>query len=229
MKKLTPSITDIGLTDRFTWHKNAGDFAEKYFRKNYFSKLGLKFRKIRKDKKGEKPDGYILNKNNQKIALAEIKLIERKVRKLEIVQAINTDETVKNDIRKGKSQLKVIDCNLPKIIYLIGDDIFVKSIMIRMAIFGKWIIMNSFVDGRRKTIFEGHSGFYPKFKEDNKMGDNIISAIICYKPLLKGYKLYIFRNKGSIPLPGILLDKTHIAEIWDYSSNTSMISLKRIK
>ena len=229
MKKLTPPQKDIGLTNRFTWHTNAGDFAEKYLRKNYFSKLGLKFRKIREDKEGEKPDGYILNRNNQKIALAEIKLIESKVRKLGITQSIKTDETICRAIRKAKKQLKTIDDNLPKIIYLIGDDIFVKPEIVKIAIFGKLQIVMRTINGKRQTIFEGHSGFYEKLKEDNKMYDNLISAIVCYKPTLSGYKLYTFRNKGSVPLPNILLDKRHIVEMWDYSSNASRISLKKIK
>jgi len=229
MKKLTPTPTDIGLTGRFTWHKNAGDFAEKYFRKNYFSKIGLKFRKIRKNKEGKKPDGYILNKNNRKIALAEIKLIKSKVRKPGIAQFIKIDETIRRSIKKAKKQLKTIDDNLPKIIYLIGDDIFVKPKIVKIAIFGKLKIVIRIIDGKRQTIFAGHSGFYEKFKKDNKMYDNLISAVICYKPTLKGYKLYIFRNKGSVPLPIIFLDKRHIAEMWDYSSNASRISLKKIK
>ena len=48
---------DTGLVNRFSWHKNNGDFAEFYFRNNYFKWIGLNFRKIRKDKKGKKPDG----------------------------------------------------------------------------------------------------------------------------------------------------------------------------
>lgn len=132
MEKLAPPSTDIGLIGRFTEHKNAGDFAEAFLRKYYFPELGLKFRKIRKDKKGKKPDGYILNKNNKKIALAEIKLIKKKVRTLGIVQDIQTDITIHKAIRKAKKQLRTIKNNLPKVIYLIGDDLFVKPTTIRL-------------------------------------------------------------------------------------------------
>lgn len=72
-KKL--QLKDIQIVNLFSRYKNKGDVAEKYLRKNYFETLSLYFRKIRKSKEGKKPEGYVLDKNNKKIALVEIKCI----------------------------------------------------------------------------------------------------------------------------------------------------------
>lgn len=207
------------VVNRFSWHKNPGDFAEKYLRQKYIKGLGLSFRKIRKDKIGRKPDGYILDSKGKKIALAEIKLVKYQ-RRSPGIQRITLDETIQRSIRSSKRQLRNINTGLPKIIYLIRDDPFMKPGTLRWAIFGKEVMM---VRGGR-TIFSGYSGLHPRYKEDDKFRDDTIAAVICYIPMLKDYCLWIYRNKNAQPIPAKLLDKSHIEELWDYNSK----GLKRI-
>ncbi len=202
------------VVNSFSWHKQHGDFAERHLRQNYFKKLCLSFRKIRKDKNGTKPDGYILN-GDQKIALAEIKLIKYQKQKSTsgpIMPKITVDATVRRTISRAKKQLRAINTKLPKIIYLINDAAFLNQEMIRCGIFGKWI--TTLQDDN--ILRGGHSGLYTENKNDNKFHDNIVSAIICYVPKLKEYNLWIYLNKNSIPIPQELLDKNHIEELWEY-------------
>lgn len=220
------SKNSILLVNRFSWHRESGDFAERHFRQNYFSGIGLSFRKIRKDRKGQKPDGYVLEKSKNRIAVVEIKLIQYNKKyntkaggKLQL-QRITTDATTRAAIRKAKKQLQCVATDLPKIVYLIRDDSFLKSYILRAAIFGNWkTVMRG-----DEVIFNGHSGFDKKTKEDNKMRDRILSAIICFVPLLNGYKLWVYRNKLAKPIPKKFLDRTHIEELWDYDVS----SLKKI-
>lgn len=195
------------VVGRFSWHDKPGDFAEQYFHNKYFHDIGLSFRKIRKDKVGKKPDGYILDRG-RKIALAEIKLIKRQERGT-AVQIITIDGTIRRAIRKAKEQLKTIDDGLPKIIYLIGDDTFFKPKSLRAGIFGKYVT--------DRQGFTNHMGFYPKYKEYDNLRDGLISAIICYIHNLEGYNLwtYVNRSVGLIPLK--ILDKAHLEELWEYS------------
>lgn len=206
-------ISSIKLVNRFSWHKNHGDFAEKHLRYKYFKNIGFSFRKIRKDKKGKKPEGYVLNTFGKRIAIAEIKLITSQKR-IPGVHIITLDETICRAIKKAKIQLKTINNNLPKIIYIIRDDVFFKAETLRWALFGKWMTLNR----EGKTIFNGYSGFFPRNKEDDKFRDNLISAVICYIPTLTGYSLWIYRNKNAPQIPNKLLDKKHIEEFWDYDS-----------
>lgn len=208
------------VVNRFSWHKHHGDFAEKYLRYIYFRKLGLSFRKIRKDKNGIKPEGYVLDENGEKIALVEIKLIKSQKRKSG-VHIITIDETIQRAIRSAKKQLRAIDTDLPRIIYLIRDDVFFKEESLRWALFGKWTT----VCRGSMTIFNGYSGFYPRTREDNKFRDNLLSAVICYLPTLKGYSLWVYQNKDATSVPTKLLDKKNAEEIWNYNSH----SLKRTK
>lgn len=67
-----------------------------------------------------------------------------------------------------------------------------------------------------ETVFNDYSGFDSKTREDNKMRDEVLSAIICFVPILKGYKLWVYRNKLARSLPNRLLDENHIEELWDY-------------
>jgi len=207
-------ISTIKVVNRFSWHKNPGDFAEKHVRSKYFKDIGFGFRKIRKDKKGKKPEGYILGTAGKRIALVEIKLITRQKR-ARGVHIITLDETIRKAIKKAKVQLRTINSNLPKIIYIIRDDVFLKPETLRWALFGKWMT----VDRGGKTIFSGYSGFFPKNKEDNKFRDNLISAVVCYIPTLTNYSIWIYRNKNAPKIPNKLLDKKHLKEFWDYDSS----------
>lgn len=212
---------DVVVVNRFSWHKNCGDFAESYFKRNYFKELNLSFRKIRKDKKGKKPDGYILDSNRDKIAVVEIKLIQNQDRETNEAQFIKIDETITRSIKSAKKQLHTIDEDLPRVVYLILDDISARFEMVKIAIFGKRITIDNTIHG---TIYNGYSGFYKKYREDNKLRDNLISAIICYKKTLNSCEIYIIRNSDSIKLPSVLRDKKHLKELWDYNSKR----LKRI-
>ena len=203
------------LVNRFSWHKHSGDFAEKHLISKYFKDIGFSFRKIRKDKNGKKPDGYILNSARKKVALAEIKLITSKKR-VQGVHITTLDETIRKAIKKAKTQLRTINSNLPKIIYIIRDDVFLKSGTLRWALFGKW---KTVISRGGKTIFNDYSGFFPQNKEDNKFRDNLISAVICYMPTLTGYSIWIYRNKNAPKIPKKLLNKKHLEEFWDYDSS----------
>lgn len=202
---------NLPIVKRFSGHKNPGDFAERYFRQNYFKGIGLKFRKIRKDKKGKKPDGFVLDKKQNMIALAEIKLIEYKNRGNEF-QRINTDDTVRNSILGAKKQLKAMNIDLPRIIYLIRDDTFLNPEALRQAIFGK---QEMIVQGG-EIVFNYYSGFNYKTRKNNKMMSNTISGIICYVPMMNEYKLWVYINKQAKPVPNELLDSKHVEELWDF-------------
>lgn len=189
-----------------------GDFAEEYFRKRYFSSLGFSFRKIRRDKSGLKPDGWVL-KNHKKVALAEIKLIRFQTH----IGAgrVTVDKTIKNLIHLAKKQLKNISTPLPKICYLIGDDIFVESTSILQALFGKWIIIDRRGVG---IIFRNYKGFHPNYSQYNKFRDNVLSAVICYLHLNREYELLVFQNQFAPSVPVELLDEDNIKEWWVYTS-----------
>lgn len=203
---------DIGIVNRFSWHKYHGDFAEIYFRKNYFKGLGLNFRKIRKDKKGVKPDGYILDQDKNKIAIAEIKLIKNQEEQNNEVCLITIDKTITSSVKKAKKQLKAVDNNLPKVVYLILDDISANINAVKTAIFGKWIIRTG------QKNYQGYSGLCNIYRKNNKLRDNLLSAVVCYKKTLNSYKIYIIRNSDSIDLPEVLLDKKHLEELWGYNN-----------
>ncbi len=202
------------VVNKFSWHESPGDFAERYFLRHYFRNVGLRFRKIRKDKQGKKPDGYIKDASGKRIAVAEVKLITYHHRSPGI-QRITLDTTVKRHIHTAKKQLRTETSELPKIIYLIGDDSFFKPVIFRSALFGKW---NTVVRGGVGQVFNGHSGFFSKSKTDDKFHDGLISAVICYIPTMRDYTLWIYRNRDSLHLPKILLDRKHIGELWDYDS-----------
>jgi len=213
------------ITKRFSWHPRSGDFAEKYFRKVYLPSLGLNFRKIRKDKKGSKPDGWILL-GKKKIALAEIKLItynDRSETAHKGVVKITIDETIQHAISSAKKQLKNIKTILPKILYLILDDPFANSKSILDATFGPWIT----VECAGKTVYNGQRGFHPrkKYPQDNKILGDWLSAMLCLIPDTERYKLLLFRPQNSIKLPDKILPIETIEETWEYSEN-SLIQTK---
>jgi len=107
------------------------------------------------------------------------------------------------------------DGDLPRVVYLILDDIFAKFKTVKTAIFGKWITINNTNDG---IVYNGYSGLCNKYEEDNKLRDNLISAVICYKKTLNSYEIYIIQNSDSIKLPPVLRDKKHLKELWSYNS-----------
>lgn len=209
-----PRKKRIRLLNRF---KN-GYFAEEYFRKKYFPGLGLSFRKIRKDKNGLKPDGWIL-KNQEKIALAEIKLIKFQTHLG--IGRVTVDRTIKHSISQAKKQLKSILTHLPKLLYLIGDDVFVESVSILRALFGDWIIIERQGVG---VIFSGYKGFHPNYFQHNKFRDNALSGAICYLLLDKGYELLVFQNQFASLIPVELLNKRNVKEWWVYAAY-----LKKVK
>lgn len=213
---------DIGIVNRFSQHKCPGDFAETYFRKNYFKGLDLNFRKIRKDKNGVKPDGYILNNDKNKIAVAEIKLIKNQEKQSDEAYLVTIDETITRTIKKAKKQLKTIG-GLPKIVYLILDDISARFKTVKSAILGRWITETN---SNGKIIYNNYSGLRNKESEDNKLRDNLLSAVVCYKKTLNSYKIYIIRNTDSIDLPRVLLDQKHLIELWGYNCKKGLFIIK---
>lgn len=160
-------IRHIRVVGRFSWHEQPGDFAERWFLRNYFRGINLSFRKIRKDKNGKKPDGFVLDQK-RKVALAEIKLIKRREREPG-VQKITTDDTVKSAIDKAKKQLGAINSELPKIIYIIGDDTFLKPESLRSGIFGKRKILS---DGMEKSPLKATLVFIPTTKRTTNFSIN---------------------------------------------------------
>jgi len=203
-----------------------GNLEELNFRKTYFKGLGLKFIKINEDSKGQKPDGYILDSNKNKIAVAEIKLIKKQERisddKFKL-HPINIDKTILSSIREAKKQLRTIKSDLPKMVYLILGDSFASLKTAKLAIFGKFITSYC---GNQK-IYEGYSGFCKRFHENNKFRDDLLSAIVCYKKTLNSYEVYIFQNSDSIQFPKILQDKKHLKELWDYNSKRLKLIFKK--
>ncbi len=211
------------ITKRFSWHKKSGEYAEDFLRKKFFPSLGLKLRKIRKDKKGTIPDGWIL-REKQKIALAEIKLIKYSPSSdLEHVHRITIDKAIQGAIDGSKKQLKDFDTKLPKILYLILDDSYADSRMVLKAAFGPWITV---IRGG-KTIYNGPRGFHPekKAKQDNKILGSWLSAIFCYIPDTDGHKLLLFKPKNPAEIPNELMPTEAMQEIWEYSE-TSVIKKK---
>lgn len=215
------------VVSRFKKKKNSGEKAELYLRKKYFPHLDLKFRKIRKDKVGRKPEGWILEKG-QKIALAEIKLIEyqTKSKGSPNFSAIHVDRTVQKTISYAKKQLVTIKTKLPKLLYLIADETFVDADTILDAIFGPWTI----TERAGKIIFQGPRGINPstskKYKQDQKFSDNLLTAIICYIPHTDGHRIWLFENRSSIQLPNILRDKKNLEEFWVYNNKPHIILKK---
>jgi len=63
------------VCNRFSTFKNPGISAENFVRLNVLKPAGLKLRKLTTKFKKLTPDGYILDKNNLRIALVEIKCI----------------------------------------------------------------------------------------------------------------------------------------------------------
>lgn len=87
---------------------------------------------------------------------------------------------------------------------------FFKPEIVRRAIFGKLITIDN---SQKGAVFNNYSGFYYKRKKDNKMSDDLISAIICFIKTVEGHKLWIYRNKNINLLPNKLLDKKNIEEL----------------
>jgi len=207
------------ITKRLSWHKKSGDFAENFLRKKFFPSLGLKFRKIRKDKKGKIPDGWIL-RGRQKIALAEIKLIKYSPNSdLKSVHRVTIDKAIQDAIASAKKQLKDFTTTLPKILYLILDDSFADSRSVLDAAFGPWITVTR--DG--KTIFNSPRGSHPtkKAAQDNKIFGSWLSAIFCYLPDTEGYKLLLFKPQNPANVPDELMPTEAIQEIWEYSETSA--------
>jgi hypothetical protein len=204
------------ITKRFSWHEHGGDFAENFLRKNFFSSLGLRFRKIRRDKLGKKPDGWIL-RGKQKIALSEIKLIQYSPKNnLKGVRWNTIDRTIQHAIAGAKPQLQNIKTTLPKIIFLIFDDPFAKARSVLDAVFGPWIT----VERGGKIIFNGPRGFHPtqKTAQDNIIFGNWLSAIFCYIPDTDGYKILLFQQQNPpVKIPDELMPTEAIQERWEYS------------
>lgn len=206
------------ITKRFSWHKNSGEFAENFLRKKFFPSLGLRLKKIRKDKKGRIPDGWILQ-DKQKIALAEIKLIKYSPTSgLERVHRVTIDKAIQDAIDRAKKQLKNFDTTLPKILYLILDDPYADSRAVLDAAFGPWIT----VTRGEKTIFNGPRGFHPtkKAKQDNKILGSWLSAIFCYISDTRGHKLLLFRPQNPAKISDRLMPIEAIEEIWEYSESS---------
>lgn len=201
------------MINRFSWHKQHGDFAEQHLLRKYFPLLNLKFRKIRKDKIGKKPDGWIIE-NNKKIALAEIKLIKYKQLKTGIVQKINTPKTIERAINYSKNQLKNINTELPKITYLLGDEIFFNETSIRWAIFGPEILKEK----NGKVIYRGPKGLVEK--RYNLFRDDILSAVICYILTTNGYEIWVFKNSTSKELPKKLFDLNNLKIFYNYDGSS---------
>lgn len=212
---------NIPIVNRFSYHKSPGDFAESYFRRTYFKNIGLGFRKLWRDKEGEKPDGFILNCKRERIAIAEIKLIQYNRRVGEGFHRLHTPQTVRQAMRKARQQLHAVKADLPKIIYLIRDDSFLKSRVLKIAIFGDLVT----VFCGDEILFQGHSGFRNKTRSDNKFRNNDVSAVICFVPLQRGYKLWIYKNELATPIADVILDKSHCEELWSYDGTF----LKRIQ
>ncbi|MBU0577363.1 hypothetical protein KKF73_02270, partial [Patescibacteria group bacterium] len=201
---------------------------EEFLRKKYFKQLGLSFRKIRKDKKGNIPDGWILNSKNERIALAEIKLIKESFKDMKGgVMTITIDKTILNKIKKAKKQLKTIKTDLPKLIYFIVDDSFVSPRIIADALFGPWIT----IENEGKVIYDGPRGLNlkssKKYQQDNKFKDDYLSGIVFYVSQSDSYKIWLFQNKNSVPIPQSLFDKHKLVELWSYE-NKPTINVKRI-
>lgn len=204
------------IVNRFSWHSDFGNFAEKDFRRNYFVPIGLQCRKIKIDNKNKKPDIYIKDSKYQNIAIAEIKAIKYKEYG-DGCSYINIIETINYAIVRAKKQLASFKSELPKIIYLIGDNSFVKPKTLIPSIFGKW---KTKINRNGQIIFNNYSGLDLCDSKDNIMADNLISAIICYIPLLdKSYDIWSIFNKDSVKIPNKLIDKKHIKKCWEYNKN----------
>lgn len=208
----------------FSYQKEAGIRAENYLIEKFFPSLGLVFEKIPKNE-GNTPDGWILD-DGQKIALAEIKLIRHeKETKHQLssgaigVHLIEIDKTIQSRISSAKKQLKTVETNLPKILYLVLDDSFADSRSVLDAAFGPWVTVTR-ISGQ--TIYNGPRGFHPteKMKQDNKILGDWVSAIFCYLHDTDGYKLLLFRRAEGKILPTKLMPTEAIEEIWEYSETS---------
>lgn len=206
------------IVGRYNWPSRSGHYAENFLIKKFFPSLGLRFRKIRKDKRGPVPDGWIL-RDKQKIALAEIKLIKYSFSNdTQKVHRITIDSAIQDAIDRAKKQLKNFDTELPKILYLIFDDSFANSRSVLVAAFGPWRTIIR--DGR--IIYNGPRGFHPtqKAEQDNKILGSWLSAIFCYIQDTNKYKLLLFKPQNLTKIPDELMPIEAIQEIWEYSETT---------
>lgn len=126
------------------------------------------------------------------------------------------DETITRSIKSAKKQLQAVNSNLPKVVYLILDDTFACFKIVKIAVLGK--IKTIIRNNTGEITYNNYSGLCNKYREDNKLRDNLISAVVCYKKTLNSYELHIIQNSDSVKLPIILQDKKHLKELWDYNS-----------
>jgi len=146
--------------------------------------------------------------------VAEIKLLKNQNIQNKEAFFVAIDKTIIRSIKKAKKQLKTINNDLPKIVYLILDDSSARFKTVKSAILGRWITT---ISRNGKFIYNNYSGLRNEKSEDNKLRDNLLTAIICYKKTLNSYKIYIIRNTDSFDLPKELLDKKHLIELFNYS------------
>ncbi|MEK7173389.1 MAG: hypothetical protein AAB740_05480 [Patescibacteria group bacterium] len=176
---------------------------------NYFPSLGLSFEKIPEQKKKKTPDGYILH-NQQRIALVEIKFLEKSKRELkcnstdEYLHTEIFNERMSSGISRAKSQLEIVqNFNGPKIIYFITKSHEAYPSAFQDAILGIQCIE---IDEGKHLVYAGHA------KEWDMFADGFLTAIFCFScnPQHK-HELWLYENrKSKYPLPSHLLDKKYL-------------------
>jgi hypothetical protein len=185
-----------------------GDEAEKFLIKKYIPSLGLKCRKIKEE---SRPDIWVLNNKNEKVALAEIKFIKNRSEVGREIDFSMVVKTINGSLHGAKKQLKSIKTNLPKIIYLIIDEKCIHYKEVLWAMFGPTIIVTNRPEGKIiKNCFRSFDAKEGrKYKQDRVFRDHLLSAIICL-PKKEGYKPWIFRDNITINIPEELLDSKNL-------------------
>lgn len=209
--------------NRFSWNTDP-NFAERRFIATFFKQFGFRFRKIRTSNKNKTPDGWILDCDGRKIALAEIKLIRFKVRPPRAVSRITIDRTIRRALDSAKNQLETREDELPRIVLLIADDHFVSSDSVRDALFGEWITTMR----GEEIIFEGHRSWNYKNESRDLMLNHKISAVFSCHSTPDGYQLMIIQDTNSFKIPHIFHRKKWTNEHWLYTRSEKSVELKNI-
>ncbi len=212
----------MGSNNKF---RGNGTDAEKFFITTYLDSHHLGFEKI-KETNTKTPDGYITDRNRRRIALIEVKLVTHGKRESHGPEEEKIHKTIGRQISKAKKQLKQIETNLPKVVYLIGDDPAIESNSLKRALFGEWM---SQIYERAGLVFNWYKGFHPVYRKSNKFRDDVLSGVICLVSDGSSFKSIVVENNTFQNLPFELIDNTDIIEHTQYIKGENEIYLNTIQ
>jgi len=223
----------LKISNRF----KTGYDAEAFIIESYFPLLNLSFNKIPEGTittstgTSKTPEGFLL-RNSKKIALVEIKMIQRRFEGVDTdtFEILKTDDAIRRQVKKAKIQLCENDINFPKIVVLVMNDLLDDSDTVHCGLFGKYETL--FVGNKKQ--FEGYRGSVNENNDENLFSDNLLSGVIVYIPqkididgkFVESYETLIYTNEITNNFPKEIFKDSHILEHWKYNKDNGKLYIK---